>query len=257
MEMEPKYVPTRQIQVANLRWKYRGIHPICNKSIETEDVIKVEVWDVVDHGVQEQSQQHSEHGLAIGNSIGVLDAEAVDVYKHSNGVVFLFNLCKPRTIEYVAKQLPLVPRTLPILIIGNFADKIYAQEDESFLIKRFAAIRGDTALSAPLHFMCGSLTQPNCPSNPAAGLLTATLKFFELPFLQLQQTVLTGRLKINEEQIERAKREWNEMINPMEMSPALSILTIPEAARTNTNLGSLDSVSTDTLTLASRTAWND
>lgn len=182
----------------------------------------------------------------------------MNVYKQANGVILLFNLGKERSVDYVAKELVRVPPDLPILIIANFADK-FCDNDPLFHHRRFVAIRGDN--TAPLHFLRGSLTELACPANPPSGLLAAVTKFFELPFLQLQRQILTTRLKINEERNEKAQVEWNGLISPEDDSPGkqCSILMQPPAVRTShSNIGiDLDNTTTDTLTIASRQAWNE
>ena len=43
----------------------------------------------------------------------VLDAEFVDVYKGTHGVVFIFDVTKLWTFEYIDRELPKVPAHIP------------------------------------------------------------------------------------------------------------------------------------------------
>lgn len=250
--------------------------------VETDDVIKVEVWDVVDQGITTSSHGDSPNAMVDGVSLpasaepparatSVADAEAVDVYRHCNGVIMLFDVTKARTTEYLGRQLAEVPKELPVLILGNFADKIFDQDNVDFHRRRFLSIRGanregvpseDSRSSdnAPLHFMLGSLTQPNCPHNPQRGLIPAVMKFFELPFLQLQRGLLEARLKINEEQMRRAQTEWLTMFCESQEGTEQgsgAVLLQPALARTsNHNVASIELLSTDTLTRVSTQAWS-
>uniref|UniRef100_A0A6I8PJ05 RAB, member RAS onco family like 6 n=1 Tax=Ornithorhynchus anatinus TaxID=9258 RepID=A0A6I8PJ05_ORNAN len=81
-----EYIPTQEIQVTSIHWNYKT----------TDDIVKVEVWDVVDKGKckkrgdglkLENDPQEAESELA-------LDAEFLDVYKNCNGVVMMFDITK-------------------------------------------------------------------------------------------------------------------------------------------------------------------
>lgn len=91
-----EYATTPQIQVAHINWAYKA----------TDDVVDVEVWDVVDH-----STVPNENG---GESIA-LDASTIDVYRNASVVVFMVNLTKKWTLDYVIRQLQHVPLSLPVL----------------------------------------------------------------------------------------------------------------------------------------------
>ena len=62
----------------------------------TDDVVKVEVWDVVDKGKPRKKSE----GLKLENTKEeepeqpCLDAEFLDVYKGTNGVVMLLDITK-------------------------------------------------------------------------------------------------------------------------------------------------------------------
>ncbi|KAI7880692.1 P-loop containing nucleoside triphosphate hydrolase protein [Lichtheimia hyalospora FSU 10163] len=140
-EFDASYVSTPQIQVANIPWHYR----------DSSDIIKIEVWDVVDkahnnkntstesgikleHNAQpkqeqqqqpppppskqQTQQQQSTESPQLG-----LDASTVNVYRNTHAVIFLFDVSKQWTFDYVNNQLADVPETLSVLVIGNCNDK--------------------------------------------------------------------------------------------------------------------------------------
>lgn len=81
-----EYIPTEEIQVTSIQWSYKA----------TDDVVKVEVWDVVDRGKKKKRFE----GLKFDNSQlempeePALDAEFLDVYKGTNGVIMMMDLTK-------------------------------------------------------------------------------------------------------------------------------------------------------------------
>ncbi|XP_064026996.1 rab-like protein 6 [Pogoniulus pusillus] len=110
-----EYIPTQEIQVTSIHWNYKT----------TDDIVKVEVWDVVDKGKckkrgdglkLENDPQEAESELA-------LDAEFLDVYKNCNGVVMMFDITKQWTFNYILRELPKVPtHTCPCVCWGNYRD---------------------------------------------------------------------------------------------------------------------------------------
>ena len=52
-----------------------------------------------------------------------LDARTVDVYKGTHGVIFMMDVCKKWTYEYVQREIAKVPSKLPVLVLANFRDQ--------------------------------------------------------------------------------------------------------------------------------------
>ncbi|KAI8879044.1 P-loop containing nucleoside triphosphate hydrolase protein [Backusella circina FSU 941] len=123
-EFNENYLSTPQIEVANIPWHYK----------DSNDIVKIEVWDVVDkahnktvtktqgikldHNEKQKEQQQQEE-----DNMG-LDASTVNVYRNSHAALFLFDITKPWTFDYVDKELENVPETMSVLVLGNFCDKV-------------------------------------------------------------------------------------------------------------------------------------
>ncbi|KAI9496281.1 hypothetical protein BDB00DRAFT_953234 [Zychaea mexicana] len=133
-EFDPAYNSTPEIQVANIPWQYK----------DSNDVIKVEVWDVVDKahnktpsttdtGIKlehnaptatpkSQQEVQQEASSSTAADLG-LDASTVNVYRNSHAALFVFDITKPWTFDYVNNELPNVPESISVLVLGNFSDK--------------------------------------------------------------------------------------------------------------------------------------
>lgn len=113
------YIPTNEIQVTSIHWNYKA----------TDDIVKVEVWDVVDRG-KKKKQLNDKLKLATdvadNNNIlddqPALDAEFLDVYKGTNGVILMMDITKSWTFDYVQKELPKIPDHIPVIILANHCD---------------------------------------------------------------------------------------------------------------------------------------
>ncbi|KAI9268827.1 hypothetical protein BDA99DRAFT_502755 [Phascolomyces articulosus] len=130
-EFEEVYKSTPEIQVANIPWQYK----------DSNDVIKVEVWDVVDKAHNKpsskpdtgiklehnapsklQQQQQQEAASSEEQELG-LDASTVNVYRNTHAALFIFDITKQWTFDYVNNELANVPEGVSILVLGNFSDK--------------------------------------------------------------------------------------------------------------------------------------
>ncbi|KAF9402492.1 hypothetical protein BGX21_009935 [Mortierella sp. AD011] len=112
-------------------------------SLYTKDIIKVEIWDVVDKGVQ-AGELNACSGSNTGDPLKIdngpispskvkssnlvphagfsLDASTIDVYRNTDGVIILYDISKPWTFDFAAKTLADVPLNMPVLILSNFSD---------------------------------------------------------------------------------------------------------------------------------------
>lgn len=107
------YTPSEEINVASIQWSFKA----------TEDIVKVEVWDVVDRG----KARSRPSGLKFTSGASApetpaLDAEFLDVYKGTHGVILMMDITKNWTFDYVCKELPKIPSDIPVLLLGNHCD---------------------------------------------------------------------------------------------------------------------------------------
>uniref|UniRef100_A0A8C5HM40 RAB, member RAS oncogene family-like 6b n=1 Tax=Gouania willdenowi TaxID=441366 RepID=A0A8C5HM40_GOUWI len=175
------YIPTQEIQATSIHWNYKT----------TDDVVKVEVWDVVDKGkckrrgdnlkLENEPQESDEVAL---------DAEFLDVYKNCNGVIMMFDITKQWTFSYILRELPKVPTHVPVCVLGNHRDmgehRVILPDDIRDLI---------AGLNRPM----GSSYIHYAESSMKNGFgLKYLHRFFNIPFLQLQRETLLRQLETNQ-----------------------------------------------------------
>uniref|UniRef100_A0A0A9VVM8 Rab-like protein 1 n=2 Tax=Lygus hesperus TaxID=30085 RepID=A0A0A9VVM8_LYGHE len=170
------YQPTEEIQVASVQWNYKN----------ADDVVKVEVWDVVDKGKKRPNPE----GLKLSDEVTpALDAEFIDVYKGTNGVILVLDVTKNWTWGYVQKEIVKVPEDIPVLVLGNHCDMSHHR----------------TIMADAVQYYIDSIQRPQgkaqiryTEASMSNGFgLKYIHKFFCLPFLQLQKETLLKQLDRN------------------------------------------------------------
>lgn len=188
-----EYIPTEEIRVASIQWNYKA----------TDDVVKVEVWDVVDRGRRRRKLD----GLKMENNKTpldnismeepALDAEFLDVYKGTNGVIIMMDITKTWTFDYVQRELPKIPGHIPVIVLGNHCDMSHHRSVTSDHVTYFIDSLSDR--SAQVRYAESSMRN-------GFGLKLLH-KFFNLPFLQLQRETLLKQLDTNEEETQLTVQE--------------------------------------------------
>ncbi|XP_034451644.1 rab-like protein 6 isoform X1 [Hippoglossus hippoglossus] len=185
------YIPTQEIQATSIHWNYKT----------TDDVVKVEVWDVVDKGQKYPLPEGVGKGKKRGDNLKLenepqesddvaLDAEFLDVYKNCNGVIMMFDITKQWTFNYILRELPKVPTHVPVCVLGNHRDmgehRVILPDDIRDLI---------AGLNRPM----GSSYIHYAESSMKNGFgLKYLHRFFNIPFLQLQRETLLRQLETNQ-----------------------------------------------------------
>ncbi|XP_055743444.1 rab-like protein 6 isoform X1 [Salvelinus fontinalis] len=185
------YVPTQEIQATSIHWNYKT----------TDDVVKVEVWDVVDKGQKYPLPEGVGRGKKRGDTLKVenepqesdevaLDAEFLDVYKNCNGVIMMFDITKQWTFNYILRELPKVPTHVPVCVLGNHRDmgdhRVILPNDIRQVIANLNRPMG----SSYIHYAEASMKN-------GFGLKYLH-RFFNIPFLQLQRETLLRQLETNQ-----------------------------------------------------------
>ncbi|XP_068594494.1 rab-like protein 6 [Brachionichthys hirsutus] len=186
-----EYLPTQEIQATSIHWNYKT----------TDDVVKVEVWDVVDKGHKGPVPEGVGKGKRRGDNLKLenepqesddvaLDAEFLDVYKNCNGIILMFDITKQWTFNYILRELPKVPTHVPVCVLGNYRDmgehRVILPDDIRDLI---------AGLNRPM----GSSYIHYAESSMKNGFgLKYLHRFFNIPFLQLQRETLLRQLETNQ-----------------------------------------------------------
>jgi len=185
-----EYQATEEIQVASINWSYKN----------TEDIVKVEVWDVVDVAkkrVKIEGLKTSESGQELAPG---LDAEFLDVYQGTHGVIMVMDITKAWTMDYIRKESEKVPAHIPILLLANFADQGHhrqvTQMQIADFVERFSR-PGDEA---------AEIRWAECSLRNGFGLKLIH-RFFNVPFLTLQRQSLLRQLEVNSRDIKATQEE--------------------------------------------------
>eukprot|EP00116_Pleurobrachia_bachei_P019389 sb/3479651/ len=160
-----EYSPTQEIQVACIQWNYKA----------TDDVVKVEIWDIVDKG---KPQKREGLKMETEETAPTLDAEFIDVYKGTSGVIMMLDITKFCLYEYVQRELPKIPLLLLVLLMCCDRD---LEEKRSVLteeVQQFIRELNRPAEAAEVYYMEASM-------RDGFGL-KYLYRFFNVPFLELQ-----------------------------------------------------------------------
>ncbi|XP_048773492.1 rab-like protein 6 isoform X2 [Ostrea edulis] len=174
-----EYIPTDEIQVCCIQWNYKT----------TDDIVKVEVWDVVDKGKKRKKFD----GLKLSNEEESdepsLDAEFIDVYKGTHGVILMYDVTKQWTFTYVENEMEKIPVHIPVLVLGNHRD-----------MGHHRTVLEDKARYFCMHYdrPAGAAIVRYAESSMKNGFgLKYLHKFFNLPYLNLQRETLMKQLETN------------------------------------------------------------
>ncbi|RUS87074.1 hypothetical protein EGW08_005150, partial [Elysia chlorotica] len=190
-KFKEEYIPTDEIQVASIQWNYKA----------TDDVVKVEVWDVVDKGRKRRKLDglKMDNTEAASNEEPCLDAEFLDVYKGTHGVVFVFDITKQWTFNYIERELEKVPVQLPVLVLGNHRDmghhRTVIEDKARYMVEQQCS-----------ESRKGLVRYAESSMRNGFGLKYLHM-FFNLPFLQLQRETLLKQLETNSSDIESTVEE--------------------------------------------------
>jgi GTPase SAR1 family protein len=123
--LPPAYVPTGAIQATTVRWASRGGGGL-GASVDRGrvELTKIEAWDVVDHGRAEVPGRSSNAQLRDVPDLPCLpvDSTTVNVYRDCSCVVFMLDVTRRETLNYVQSALRSVPPTVAVVIMANFMD---------------------------------------------------------------------------------------------------------------------------------------
>ncbi|KAI7872055.1 hypothetical protein BDF14DRAFT_1755803 [Spinellus fusiger] len=200
-EFTETYKSTPQIQVTNIPWQYK----------ESNDVVKIEIWDVVDKAHNNTTRKSEgiklEHTPTTAmdspkspsipedaSDALALDASTVNVYRNAHAVLFLFDVTKPWTFDYVNRSLATVPCSVSVLVLGNFCDKsgdrkVTTEEIHATLYEHNTRRIEEGAIKPNL------LRYAEISLQSGMGL-KYIYDYFGVPFLQLMIETLKKQLEI-------------------------------------------------------------
>ncbi|KAH7983248.1 hypothetical protein HPB52_010456 [Rhipicephalus sanguineus] len=213
-----EYLPSDEIQVASIQWSYKA----------TDDIVKVEVWDVVDKGKKRKPIK----GLKLDNSMAdaqgvpeeaALDAEFIDVYKGTNGVVMMLDITKQWTFDYVQRELPKVPANIPVLVLANHLDMKHHRNITEDQVRFYVESVERPPGSAQIRYAESSLRN-------GFGL-KFLYKWFNLPFLQLQRESLLLQLERNSQETNATNDELDMLQESEEQNYELFVETLNNRRR--------------------------
>ncbi|CAO3644441.1 unnamed protein product [Cunninghamella blakesleeana] len=215
LEYDDTYASTPQIEVSNIPWHYK----------DSNDIVKIEVWDVVDKahnnsnkkdtGIKlehttpnpsssspslniEKSDDHPDSKKNIQDPSSspslALDASTVDVYRNTHAALLVFDITKQWTFDYINNALINIPDNVAVLVLGNFADK---SSQRVVTIEEIHA----TLYEHNKRRIANGIIKPNLiryvETSLKSGLgLKYIYEYLGVPFLQLMMETLQKQLEL-------------------------------------------------------------
>lgn len=116
-------------------------------------------------------------------------SENFDVYKGANAVLLMMDMTKTWTFKYVQNELPRIPKHIPVLVIANHRDQGHHRTISPIQVKTFL----DSQTREPGD---GVLMYTETSMKNGFGMRLIE-KFFNIPFLKLQEESLIKQLELN------------------------------------------------------------
>lgn len=212
----------------------------------------MEIWDVVDKGkkreclsnamasTKDKLKMHNSTPTSANDDTGKnipesahlppsLDAEFVDVYKGTNGVIFMFDMTKAWTFEYIEREIGRCPPHIPILILANHRDMGHHRVITSDQVQGFI----DSILQKDIETgvtRTGQIRHSEASMRNGFGL-RYLYKFFNLPYLHLQRETLLKQLERNLDEIGGTCQELDGMAESDENNYDIFLETITNRRR--------------------------
>ncbi|KAG2382395.1 hypothetical protein C9374_005597 [Naegleria lovaniensis] len=222
------YIPSTAISTAHIHWNYKvsddnvvvEVWDVVDKGklsgtthyedaiIEDEDetptseqlqlkaqaLAKSHEFDMMKHkqGATNSPSASSGSPMFGDHQLTVIDAHIVDVYKHCNAVLLVFDITKPWTWEYVKNEFSKVPSGVEIAVLANCKDleskRVVTQNE----VQEFCSKRGVSVIE------CSSL---NCYG------LKNLYTWLNIPFLKMKINITKQQLQLLEEELDFGKEE--------------------------------------------------
>ena len=116
-------------------------------------------------------------------------SDSLDVYRGANAVLLVMNMTKLWTFNYVQTELGRIPKHLPVLVIANHRDQghhrcVTADQVETFIASLDRGPNGGAVI----------YTEASMRNGFGMKLIE---RFFNIPFLKLQESTLLKQLELN------------------------------------------------------------
>lgn len=116
-------------------------------------------------------------------------SENLDVYKGTDAVLLVLDMTKLWTFKYIQAELPKIPKHIPVLIIANHRDQGHHRTISSEQVKAF--------IEGLDRSPCDGIVMYTEASMKNGFGLKLIEKFFNIPFLRLQETSFLKQLELN------------------------------------------------------------
>lgn len=207
-EFDENYKPTENLTVTSINWNYKA----------TDDVVKIDLWEAIDPiwrknnnaidlkvDNNESPEPETSHidtpqfKLPSNNiknpipesakqSLAEL-SENIDFYKGTDAALLVLDMTKLWTFKYIQSELPKVPNHIPVLVIANHRDQGHHRTVSSDQVKAFIDGLERNPGDAVIMY-----TETSMKNGFGLNLVK---KFFNIPYLKLQETSLLKHLELN------------------------------------------------------------